>query len=84
MAHHKSAKKRIRQSEKRRLLNRYKKVKMRTQIKRLRAMTEKSEATEFLPEVISTVDKVAKANIIHKNTAGNLKSKLTKHVNGLS
>ncbi|MEM6346002.1 MAG: 30S ribosomal protein S20 [Bacteroidota bacterium] len=84
MAHHKSAKKRIRQSEKRRLLNRYKKVKMRTQIKRLRSMTDKAEAEKFLPEVISTVDKVAKANIIHNNTAGNLKSKLTKHVNGLA
>ncbi|MFK7924577.1 MAG: 30S ribosomal protein S20 [Bacteroidia bacterium] len=84
MAHHKSAKKRIRQSEKRRLLNRYKKIKMRTQIKRLRSMTEKEEAEKFLTEVISTVDKVAKANIIHKNNAGNLKSKLTKHVNTLA
>lgn len=84
MAHHKSAKKRIRSSEKRRLLNRYKKVKMRTQIKRLRSMTDKEEAAKLLPEVISTVDKVAKANIIHNNTAGNLKSKLTKFVNKLA
>lgn len=84
MAHHKSAKKRIRQSEKRRLLNRYKKVKMRTQVKRLRSMTDKEEAEKFLPEVISTVDKVAKANIIHNNTAGNLKGKLTRYVNTLA
>lgn len=83
MAHHKSAKKRIRQSEKRRLLNRYKKVRMRTQIKKLRLTTDKSEAEGMLSEVLSTVDRVAKSNIIHKNKAANLKSKLTKYVNNL-
>ena len=84
MAHHKSAKKRIRQSEKRRLRNRYKKVKMRTLIKQLRATTDKGEAEKLLPEVHSTIDRVAKSNIIHKNTAGNMKGKLTRFVNGLS
>lgn len=38
----------------------------------------------MLPELFSTIDKVAKTNIIHKNTAGNLKGKLTKYVQGLS
>lgn len=84
MAHHKSAKKRIRQNEKRRLINRYKKTTMRTMIKKLRGSESKDEATEMLPKVISTIDRVAKSNVIHKNNAANLKSKLTKFVNNLS
>lgn len=83
MAHHKSAKKRIVQNEKKRLRNRYKKVSMRNIVKQLRETTDKDEATQLLPKVFSEIDKVAKTNIIHKNTAANLKSKLTKHVNNL-
>ena len=83
MAHHKSAKKRIRQNEKRKLRNRFKKVTMRTGIKKLRLTTDKDEATELLPQVVSSIDRAAKSNIIHKNTAGNIKSKLTKYVNSL-
>ena len=83
MAHHKSAKKRIRQNATRRLRNRYKKTTMRTMVKRLRAMEDKTQAEEMLPKVVSTIDKVAKANIIHKNTAAHLKSKLTVFVNRL-
>lgn len=84
MANHKSAKKRIRQNAKRRLRNRFRKTTMKMMVKRIRGMEDKSEATELLPQVVSTVDKAAKANIIHKNTASNMKSKLTKHVNALS
>ena len=84
MAHNKSAKKRIRQNATRRLRNRYKKTSMRTYVKRLRATTDKDEAQELLPKVVSMIDKVAKVNIIHKNNASNLKSKLTRHVNSLS
>ena len=84
MAHHKSAKKRIRQNAKRRLRNRYKKTTMRTMVKRLRATEDQEEAKALLPKVVSQIDKVAKSNIIHKNNAANLKSKLTKFVNGLA
>ncbi|MEM6807522.1 MAG: 30S ribosomal protein S20 [Bacteroidota bacterium] len=84
MAHHKSAIKRIRQSAKRRLRNRYKKTTMRSMIKKLRATSDQGEARQLLPTVISNIDKVAKANIIHKKTAANYKSKLTKYVNGLA
>ncbi|MEM6264519.1 MAG: 30S ribosomal protein S20 [Bacteroidota bacterium] len=83
MAHHKSAKKRIRQEAKRREANRFKKVKMRNQIKALRSATDQEEAQKLLPEVISTIDRVAKSNIIHKNKAANLKGQLTRHVNSL-
>ncbi|MEL7065393.1 MAG: 30S ribosomal protein S20, partial [Bacteroidota bacterium] len=75
--------KRIRQNAKRRLRNRYKKTTMRTYVKRLRATSDKAEAQEMLPKVVSIIDKVAKSNIIHKKNASNLKSKLTKYVNAL-
>jgi small subunit ribosomal protein S20 len=84
MANTKSAEKRIRQIAKRRLLNRYKKTTMRTYVKRLRAMSSKEEAIKMLPLVVSTIDKVAKSHVIHKNTAAHMKSKLTRFVNGLA
>jgi small subunit ribosomal protein S20 len=80
MANHKSALKRIRSNEKRRVLNRYQHKTTRNDIKALRLVTEKSDATAKLSAVISMVDKLAKKNIIHNNKASNLKSKLTKHV----
>ncbi|NJN78967.1 MAG: 30S ribosomal protein S20 [Saprospiraceae bacterium] len=83
MAHHKSAKKRIRQDEKKRLHNRYYKKSARTAIQKLREMTEKSEAESFLPKVITMIDKLAKTNTWHDNKASNLKGKLTKFVNSL-
>ena len=83
MAHHKSAKKRIRQDEKKRVHNRYYKKSMRTAMKKLRDMEEQGEAAKFLPKVISKIDRLAKNNQIHKNKAGNLKSKLTRFVNSL-
>ncbi len=84
MANHKSAKKRIRQNAKRKLRNRHRKVEMRSKVKELRAMTDKTEAEKLLPEVIKTIDKSAQKNIIHKNTAANMVSKLTKFVNAMS
>jgi len=84
MAHHRSAFKRIRQNSKRRLQNRYYKKSTRTAIKNLRAMKSKPEAAEFLPKIISMVDKLAKRGSIHRNTASNLKSGLTRFVNGLA
>ena len=84
MANHKSALKRIRQNEVRRLRNRYYHKTARTAVKVLRNEESKAAAAEQLPKVISLLDKLAKKNIIHKNKAANLKSKLTKHVNGLA
>ncbi|WP_312075230.1 30S ribosomal protein S20 [Chryseobacterium sp.] len=84
MANHKSALKRIRQNEVRRLRNRYYHKTARTAIKGLRNEENKATASEQLPKVIALLDKLAKKNIIHKNKAANLKSKLTKHVNKLA
>jgi small subunit ribosomal protein S20 len=84
MANHKSAIKRIRSNDAKRLRNRYYAKSARTAIKQLRTTTEKAAASELLPKVASMLDKLAKKNIIHKNKASNLKSKLTKHVNALA
>lgn len=83
MANHKSALKRIRSNEAKRLRNRYQHKTTRTFIKRLRNTTDKTEAQELLKTVTSMLDKLAKRNIIHKNKAANNKSKLTKMVNSL-
>ena len=84
MANHKSAIKRIRQTDKRRLLNKYFHKTARNAMKKLLDMKSKKEAMPLLPKVTSMLDKLSKRNIIHKNKASNLKSKLTKHVNGIS
>ncbi len=81
MAHHKSALKRIRQAEKRRLLNKYYAKTTRNAIKNFRSLTEKVEAEKIMPKVVSMIDKLAKKNIIHKNKASNLKSKLAIKLN---
>ncbi len=83
MANHKSAKKRIRQTEKRRIRNRYAHKSTRSAVRALRATTDKSVATTMLPKVFSLLDKLAKKNIIHDNKAANLKSSLQLHVNTL-
>ena len=83
MANHKSAKKRIRQTEKRRLHNRYYAKTARNAMKKLRLLADKEGAAELLPKVVSMLDKLAKKHIIHKNKAANLTSKLTLHVNRL-
>ena len=83
MANHKSALKRIRSNESKRLRNRYQHKTTRTFIKRLRNTTDKSEAQELLKTVSGMLDKLAKRNIIHKNKAANNKSKLTRLVNSL-
>lgn len=83
MANHKSTLKRIRSNETKRLRNKYIYKTTRNAIRDLRATTDKKEAAKKYPEVVGLVDKLAKNNIIHKNKAANLKSKLTLHVNAL-
>ena len=81
MANHKSALKRIRSNEAKRLRNRYQHKSTRTLIKKLRLTTDKSVVVELFKQVSSSLDKLAKKNIIHKNKAANQKSKLAKLVN---
>lgn len=83
MANHKSSVKRIRQEKKRTLHNRYYAKTMRNAVRKLRAITDKEEALKLCPSVQKMLDKLAKTNIIHKNKASNLKSKLACHISKL-
>jgi len=83
MANHKSALKRIRSNEAKRLRNKYQHKTTRNAVRDLRNTTDKAEAEGRLVKVTSMLDKLAKNNIIHKNKAANLKSKLAKHVAAL-
>ncbi|RXP54087.1 30S ribosomal protein S20 [Lutibacter sp. HS1-25] len=80
MANHKSALKRIRANRVKQLRNKYQHKTTRNAVRVLRATTEKKEAEVLYPKVVSMLDKLAKKNIIHKNKANNLKSKLAKLV----
>jgi small subunit ribosomal protein S20 len=83
MANHKSAIKRIRQNQARRLRNRYYARTMRNAIRKLRSSNDKNEAMEFFPKVVSLIDRNVKRNLVHKNKAANLKSKLNRKINTL-
>lgn len=83
MANHKSALKRIRSSETKRLRNRYQHKTARNAMKRLLETTKKKDAETQFPGVVSMIDKLAKRNIIHANKAANLKSNMAKHVASL-
>ncbi|MDP3354107.1 MAG: 30S ribosomal protein S20 [Flavobacteriaceae bacterium] len=80
MANHKSALKRIRSNEEKRLRNKYQHKTTRNAVRDLRASIDKEFAEGKLPTVLSMLDKLVKSNVIHKNKAGNLKSGLMKHV----
>ncbi|MAH82201.1 MAG: 30S ribosomal protein S20 [Flavobacteriaceae bacterium] len=83
MANHKSALKRIRSNNKKRLRNRFQHKTTRNAIRDFKALTKKKEAQKEFPVVISMIDKLSKNNIIHSNKAANLKSKLSKFVASL-
>ena len=83
MANHKSAEKRIRSSETKKLRNKYQHKSTRSAIKKLEGETKKASANKILPKTVSMIDKLVKNNIIHKNKAANIKSKLVKKVNSL-
>ncbi|HZL10711.1 MAG TPA: 30S ribosomal protein S20 [Prolixibacteraceae bacterium] len=81
MAHHKSAKKRIKQDEVKTVQNKYIAKTMRNAVKKLRLETDKEVVATTLPKVVSMIDRLAKKNVIHANKAANLKSALVLHLN---
>ena len=83
MANHKSAQKRIRSDEKKRLQNRVEHKTARNAIKKLKEVKTKKKGISMLPNVFSLIDKLSKKNIIHSNKAANLKSKLNNFVSSL-
>ena len=84
MANHKSALKRARQNEERRLNNKATKTRVKNVVKSVRqavtGQTEANAATE-LNIAKSVIDKAAKKGVIHKNTAARKISRLSKQVN---
>lgn len=83
MANHQSALKRIRQNEKKRVHNKYYAKTMRNALRDFRALSDKKQAEESFPKLASLIDKLVRKNIIHKNKAANLKSKMAKQVSTL-
>lgn len=83
MPQHKSAEKRMRQSEVRRERNRQQKNRVRTMIKKLESLEDKEKATSALNEVKSALDRMATKGILKKNQVANYKSRLENKVNSL-
>jgi len=83
MANHKSAEKRIRSNDAKRVRNRYQAKTTRNLLKELRTTKDKSKAVAMVPELSALLDRLAKKNVIHKNKAANLKSSIQKHVNAM-
>ncbi|HUE83005.1 MAG TPA: 30S ribosomal protein S20 [Pyrinomonadaceae bacterium] len=84
MPNHKSAEKRMRQSEKRRQINRSNRTRVRGAIKNLRTELDQENSKklkELLPTTVSTIDKAVQKGVLHKNAAARYKSRLTKNVN---
>ena len=83
MANHKSAQKRIRSNEAKKLRNKYQHKTTRNAVRKLRGLTDKSEAQTLFVSVSSMIDKLAKKTVIHANKASNLKSGLAVKINKL-
>ncbi len=84
MANIKSAAKRARQSEKRRIHNRYYRTTARTYVKRARAQiagNELEDAEATIQEAVKALDKAAQKKIIHPNNAARRKSRLMQALN---
>jgi small subunit ribosomal protein S20 len=83
MAQHKSAEKRARQAKHRTARNAQWTSRMRNAIKKVRGTAEKEKAAAELKKTVKLLDQLSAKGIIHKNTAANQKSRLTKFVNTL-
>lgn len=84
MAHHKSAIKRIRISEKQRERNRVYKSRLKTALKRVKEAENKEAAAAALTKAYSVIDKLVAKGILPKNTAANKKSRLTRYVQSMN
>jgi len=74
----------MRQSERRRAINKGNRTRVRSSIKKLRGALESGNTTEInelLPTTISTIDKAVQKGVLHKNAAARHKSRLTQHAN---
>jgi small subunit ribosomal protein S20 len=84
MANHKSAKKRIRTSARRRKVNQMSDSKIKTSIKKVLSTTDKTEAEKLYKEAIAILDRSSVKGKVPKNNASRKKSALTRHINSLT
>jgi len=84
LAHHKSAKKRIKTNLKAKLKNHVIKKSIRTVTKRLHTVTVKQDAVPVANKLFSMLDKAAKKGVIHKNNVDRHKSRISKYINTLT
>ena len=83
MAHHKSAKKRIRTNERKRVVNQQGATRIKSSVKKVLATTSKEEAEKLYKEAVSTLDRGTIKGLIKQNTASRKKSMITRHLNKL-
>ena len=83
MANHKSAKKRIRSNEKKRVINKLTSSRIKSTMKKVLGTEKLEDAEKNYKEAVALLDKSATRGRIHKNNASRKKSQLTKHVNSL-
>ena len=86
MAHHKSAKKRIRQTERRTEVNRSRVSRIRTFVKSVETLIangEKGQAAEALRAAEPELMRGVQAGVLHKNTASRKVSRLSARINAL-
>jgi small subunit ribosomal protein S20 len=83
MPNHKSAEKRVRQNERRRLVNRSNRTRLRSSIKDLRGALDgdAKQAVGLLTKTVSEIDKAVQKGVLHRNAAARHKSRLTVRVN---
>ena len=84
MAHSLSAKKRVRQNEKSRVINRSRKSMIKTQLKHFDEALEAGDmtkASEQFTLLTKRLDKVAATSTMHKNTAARIKSRMARRLN---
>ena len=83
MATHKSAKKRIRTNDRKRVINQQGATRIKSSVKKVLATTTKEEAEKLYKEAIGILDKGTTKGLIKKNTASRNKSLITRHLNSL-
>ena len=87
MANHKSAIKRVRQTERKNEVNNNNRARLRTEIKKIRtaiAAGDGKAAQTLLPQLVSTIDKAIQKGVLHHNAAARYKSRLTSSINKFS
>ena len=87
MANTYSALKRVRQTKRKTEINRFRKTRLRHQVRAMRRTLDKKDANgaqAIVPETFSLIDRAAKWGIIKTNTAARYKSRITRRIKALA